>query len=164
MGMRGKNRWIDIIDQLVLDINKTPHSRYKFKPIEVNKRNEKAIFNKFYNIKRKIVTPKFKVGDSVRIAESKGFFRKSFYPSFSPNLYTIVSVNRKFPPCYKLIDHKKNPLKRSYYEEEMIKAKYKNYFLIEKIIKKNRKRSLVRWWGYDPSDDSYIDNKDLDDP
>lgn len=60
--MSGRKRWIGILEEETDLINKTPHTRYKFIPNKVNKRNQKEIFEQFYNKARRIEKKiKFKV-------------------------------------------------------------------------------------------------------
>ena len=68
MAMKGTKRWLDFLPEAVKILNKTPHSRHGFTPISVNRRNERAIYEKFYSQPREIGTPKFHVGQKVRIS------------------------------------------------------------------------------------------------
>jgi Integrase core domain len=160
MGLKGKEEWISELKPLTDVINKTKHSRYKFAPNEVTKKNEKEILKKFYSKPRPYAMSRHKVGDKVRISEPALTFRRSFYPSWSPQVYAIAKINYKKPVTYQLINYKGEKLKRSFYGEEIMKTDHPEYYLIEKIVRKKGKRLLVRWWGFDENDDTWINEKD----
>ena len=49
----------------------------------------------------------------------------------------------------------------TFYEQELQKTT-QEVFRIEKVIKKNGTKSLVKWLGYPESFNSWVDDKDLD--
>lgn len=162
MGLRASEKWIVDISKIVNEHNNTPHSRFKFKPNDVTRLNENEIFNKFYNITRPFSIPKFKLNDPVRIIEVPDQFRKSFYPSWSPAVYTIVKINKKYPNVYKLKTYDKKILPRSYYEQELQKVKNKDYYLIEKIVGSRGRLRKCRFWGFSKEHDMWLDKDDID--
>ena len=64
------------------------------------------------------------------------------------------------PITYKLSDLKGEEIKGTFYEPELQKTE-QQVFRIEKIIKKEKGKSLVKWKGYDKKFNSWVDNKDL---
>lgn len=157
MALRGTHRWIDIIDELVEEINNTKHSRYGFAPNEVTSNNEKEIYEAFYSLERPRGVPTYRVGENVRKSEPVTQFRRSFYPSWSPAIYKVAAINRKVPIVYKLKDYKGKLLPGTFYKEQLLKTRFPDYFLIEKIVAKRGNMRKVRWWGYeDPSHDTWI--------
>lgn len=162
MDLRGTMTWIDLLDDVTKKLNSTPHSRYKFIPIKVNKKNAKDIQRKFYDEPRDYNNDsRFKVGDKVRISELPLLFRRVFRPFWSIQIYTIKQINLKIPQTYRLVDYKNRDLKRSYYTEEIKKTNYPDTWLVEKVIKTKGSKSLVRWFGFESEDDSWVDSKDI---
>ncbi len=98
-----------------------------------------------------ISSPKFKVGDSVRISRVKGMFEKGYLPNWSEETYKIVKVKPTAPVTYVLQDWNGDIIKGSFYEQGLQETT-QHVFRIEKIIrKKNTKgvpHGLVKWLGY----------------
>ena len=67
---------------------------------------------------------------------------------------------------YTVQDLPERPIKGTFYEEELQKVKCPNTFRIEKALKKNTKNKkteyLVRWSGYGPDFDSWIQSSDIE--
>lgn len=162
MDLRGTQNWIDLLPEITKRINNTPHSRYKFIPAKVNRRNAKDIQKKFYDKTREYRKHTiFRVGDYVRISEFKNLFRRAFIPYWSPAVYRISQVNHKIPQTYKLTEYDGTPIKKTYYAEQLQKTKFPHTWLIEKILKRDKKKCLVRWFGYSSSQDSWVLCKDI---
>ena len=71
--------YMDVLPDLVEDYNNTVHSSTKFTPVEASKKkNELNVWRNLYPDRLKIndITPKFSVGDEVRIIKRKRFLRK----------------------------------------------------------------------------------------
>ena len=62
------------------------------------------------------------------------------------------------PVTYKITDYYGEEIQGSFYEQELQKKK-QNIFRIEKIIRKQGNKSLVKWLGYNDSFNSWVDNK-----
>ena len=59
---------------------------------------------------------------------------------------------------YKINDYNVEEMRGSFYEQELQKTK-ENIFRIEKIIRQQGNKSLVKWLGYNDSFKSSVDNK-----
>ena len=64
------------------------------------------------------------------------------------------------PVTYKITDYKREEIQGSLYEQELRKTK-EDIFKIEKIIKHQENKSLVKWLCYNDSFNSWVDNKDI---
>lgn len=159
MAMRGTKEWLSDIEKVIDEINNTKIQRMGFKPNDVTANNERAIYQAFYSTPRAVGAAKFKVGDRVRKAEPLLQFRRSFFPGWSPHIYTITGVNRKTPNVYRLRDYYRTPEPGSFYAEELQKSKYPDYYIIERILERRGNRARVKWWGY--NEISWIQNADL---
>lgn len=149
MAKRGRKNWIVELAPLIRKINATKIARMGFAPNDVNAGNEAAIYQRFYATPRPFQVPKYRVGDRVRIAEPLTQFKKSCFPAWSVEVYTIRAVNRKAPNVYKIRDYYRNNLPGSYYAEELQICKHPGYFMIEEILERRGNRLRVRWLGYD---------------
>ena len=82
------NVYIDKSDEIV--INNTYNSTIKIKHIDVNSSTH-INFNKQNNKE----SPRFEVGDHVRISIYKNIFAKGFTPNWSEEVFEIKKVNKK---------------------------------------------------------------------
>lgn len=75
------------------------------RPIDVDEKNEKEVFINLYgDWTGKVVPPKFRVGDKVRVSRYKSTFAKGYEMTFHNEIYTIYKVFRGSPTVYKLTD------------------------------------------------------------
>ena len=61
---------------------------------------------------------------------------------------------------YKINDYNGEEIQGSFHAQELQKTK-QYIFRIEKIIKQQGNKSLVKWLGYNDSFNSWVDNKDI---
>ncbi|KAJ8916433.1 hypothetical protein NQ315_014646 [Exocentrus adspersus] len=101
--------------------------------------------------------PKFKVGDIVRVSNSKHVFEKSYKPNWTTELFKIVKVQITNPITYLLEDMEEHPIRGGFYEEELQKTSNPDIFLVEKVLKRKGKKVYVRWLGFHKCHDSWID-------
>ena len=157
------NKYIDVLPDLVEDYNNTVHSSTKFSPVDASKKeNELTVWRNLYPDRLKInrLTPKFSVGDEVRITKKKKVFEKGYTTRWTEEIFTIKEIRNTNPVTYKLIDLQGEEIKGTFYGPELQKTKEQIY-KIEKIIKKENGKSLVKWEGYSDKFNSWVDNKDL---
>ena len=66
------------------------------------------------------------------------------------------------PVTYSIVDLMGEPIKGSFYEQELQKAKQQT-FRIEKVIRRDNKKkmALVQWSGYPDKFNSWVSSKDL---
>ena len=105
-------------------------------PIQVNKKNEKRVFNNLYgkNLNDAYIQFKFKIGDYVRKQVVKLIFEKGYTPNWSEEIFIISMLIPSVPPKYNLktLDNEKLP--DYYYREELqnVKFPYDSFEVIEK--------------------------------
>lgn len=120
-------KYIDVLDDIIYNYNHTVHSGIGHKPEDVFKGKEWPMEQGigFGGEKRK----KFKVGDFVRaVKKRKTFDKRGFVPTFSLTVHRVESIkNNKY-----LLSNGK-----TYYEEELVKAKEGEDL---KEVKKRHKR------------------------
>ena len=162
-------KYIKVLDEMVNNYNNTKHSSIKMTPVEASDKNNKnRVWFKLYGSERlnlhgksmNPVKPKFLVGDKVRITKKKTVFEKGYTPRWTEEVFTVSQIQYTDPPTYKISDHHGEEIQGTFYEQEMQKTN-QDIFRIEKIIRKQKNKSLVKWYGYPDSFNSWVDNKEL---
>ena len=99
---KGNADWLSELTSIIKRYNNTIHHSTKMTPIQASKKsNEKIIFDdlKDYRVKQK---PKFKLGQLIRVADSKKVFSKGNSTNYSYKLYTITEVIHDTIPSYRI--------------------------------------------------------------
>ena len=92
-----KNVYIDKLDDIENEYNNTYHRTIKMKPIEVkdNTYIDSAELHSGKEINDR--SPKFKVGDYVRISKYKNIFAKGYIPNWSEEVFIISKIKNTVP-------------------------------------------------------------------
>lgn len=159
--LQGNYKWINILRNLIDKYNSTYHRTIKMSPKQVNKKNEKYLLNTVYNNIKIFKTGKLKVNDFVRISKYKNIFEKSYTPNFSTEVFIINKINLTNPVTYQIKDIDGNIIKGGFYEEELLKTKVPNTYLIEKVIKRKGDKIFVKWLGFGSQFNSWINKSDV---
>lgn len=113
-------RYVDKLDFFVNIINGRKNRVTKLAPKEVTKRHVPYLISlnaeKSSRLQR---TPRFRIGDYVRIAKPDLPFRKGYKQSFTDEVFEISSISTVNPPTYQLIDANKETIKGKFYEPEL---------------------------------------------
>ena len=157
-------RYVDVLQDFVRSYNDTYHRSIGMAPSEVNSTNQEIVWQRMYGHEGG-GTPKYRVGDQVRISKAKRHFEKGYMANWTEELFTIVDAHRSEPPVYNLADWHGDKLDGTFYEPELQKVtvpKDKTY-RVEAILRwRNKKReALVKWFGYPESFNSWVDAKTL---
>ena len=156
--------WYNILPKLIKIYNNRYHSTLKMAPIEINKSNEKYIKENIYTYDKISKNPRFKIGDLVRISLKRRdlFDKPSANIKWSEELFKIHSINKSNVITYKIKDLNDEIIKGVFYEREMLKSKNTSgVYIIEKIIRKNKDKYLVKCRGYSDDFNSWIDKDDI---
>ena len=62
---------------------------------------------------------------------------------------------------YILKDENGNIIRGGFYTEELLKTKYKDMYLVEKVIRRKGDLLYVKWLGFPSSQNSWISAKDV---
>ena len=160
--------WIDMLDRLLLEYNKTYHGTVGMSPVEARDKSnyELALMNtisKTNTMKPK--NPFLKVGDKVRISRIKGIFEKGYLPNWSEEVFEIDKVKLSSPVTYILRDSSGEILEGGFYENELQKTNTELY-RVEKVLRKKKicgvEHALVKWSGYSDKFNQWIPLKDLE--
>ena len=157
------NHYVNILSDLVEDYNNTRHSSIKMTPVEASKKKtEMRVWRNLYpdHLEIRDIKPKFSVGDKVRISKKKKTFEKGYTTRWTEEIFTIVEVKHTLPVTYKIADLNEEEIQGTFYEPELQKTS-QQLFRIEKVIKRGKKKSLVKWKGYSDDFNSWVDNKDI---
>ena len=156
--------WYNILPKLIKTYNNRYHSTIKMKPIQVNKSNENYIKENIYTYNKTNKNPKFKIGDLVRISLKRRdiFDKPSSNIKWTEELFKIHSINKSNVITYKIKDLNDEIIKGIFYEKELQKTKNTSeVYVIEKIIRRNKNKYLVKWRGYSNDFNSWIDKDDI---
>ena len=125
------------------------------------KENENKVWRNLYSeLGGKTLTPKFSIGDNFRITKKKETLDKGYTQRWTEKVFKISRIQLTILVTYKITDYNGEEIQGSLYEEDLQKTK-QDIFRIEKIIKQQGNKSLVKWLCYHDSFNSWVDNKDL---
>ena len=114
--LKKKHVWIDVIQQIAINYNTTPHSTHKLSPQDVNDENRDDVFKRLYPDKSLTTVCKLKFGDKVRTLKEKTDFEKGYTQKWSDEIYTIKNVRQSGGVCwYILEDHTRVELSGIWY-------------------------------------------------
>lgn len=156
--INGSYNWIDMLQEIIKLYNNKKHSTIKIKPCDVNKSNEKEILQNIYAYKKLTMKgePKYDVDDYVRISKYKSEFSKGYTPNYSSEIFKVSKVVPTEPVTYLLNDVNGNPILGGFYQEELVKVKYPDIYLVEKILKRKKGKVYVKWLGFSSNFNSWV--------
>ena len=96
-------KWIDIIDQIAMNYNNTPHSAHGLKPVDVTEENRQEVYDKMYPNRNISVICKFKVDDRVRKIREKTLFEKGYTQNWSDEIYKISDIRQSNGICWYIL-------------------------------------------------------------
>lgn len=162
--LRGSYKWTDILDPLLKEYNeRSVHRIIGMAPAEVTEDHTSTILRR---IERNapsppVKKPKFKIGDHVRLSKVKSLFEKGYTPNWGTEVFRVVSVRPTRPVTYCLEDLNGVPVKGGFYSEELQKTKFKDIYLVEKVLRRNKDKAYVKWLGFDSSHNSWINTREV---
>lgn len=162
-------RYIDNLQDFVDSYNESEHSTIEMTPNEAERddNNEKlnyTLSRKNEKIKRE--KPKYEVNQLVRIALQKGAFHRGYNEQSNIEVFNIYKIKTTLPkPIYLLETYDKSEkLTGGFYAHELTPVN-SDIFKVEKVLKQRKVRGkvqyFVKWKGYDSSNNSWIDKKDV---
>lgn len=162
------HRYIDVLDKLVYSYNHSSHRSLGNRVCPADVKNATAasdiiykVWHHMYKKTPKRVKPKFKPGDTVRIAKEKGTFAKGYETNWSKELFIVDSIYGSLPlPLYVLRDLNNVKIQGRFYEHELQKVVPPDLHKIDKILdtkgRGRSKRYLVKWVGYGDEFNSWV--------
>ncbi len=163
-------KWIDILQQLVDDYNKSFHSTIKMTPVQASKaENSRLVWYNIYGsyLVAEYGPPKFKEGQTVRISKYKGIFDKGYLPNFTEEFFKIKHVSIGRPTVYKLEDLKQEDVNGIFYESELspYNETEETTYNVEKVVGrktiKGKKYVLVKYKGWPDKFDEWLPQENI---
>lgn len=164
--LQGTYEWISLLKSLLQEYNNKKHRTIGMAPAEVKygEIETHLLENVFASKDDKCIKKnkiKFKTGDHVRISKFKAQFSKGYTPNWSAEIFKVCKVKKTNPVTYILKDSSEQEISGGFYQEELQLVKYPDAYLVEKVIKKNKRNALVKWLGFDSTHNSWVDIKHL---
>ena len=154
--------YLDILEDVVDVYNRTPHRSIGMAPLDVNDKTKTTVWFCLYADPIEYKEPDLRVGDSVRISKTRRAFKKGYLPQWTEEIFTIVERNPTHPPTFVIADWDGEVLQGTFYAQELQKViKTDRVYKVEKILKEEKNRVLVKWKGYPDKFNSWIAKKDL---
>lgn len=171
MTEHGTDQYLGVLQDLVTLYNNSTHSSIGLTPLQAedpaNHLRVRDKLNEHYSdIVAKRKKPKFKVGDTVRVAKLKSKFHRSYKEQQNEELFEITRVNIKMPiPLFYLKSLEElDDIKGGFYANELTLVNF-DVFDIDRVLKKRTLRgvrqALVKWKGYHSNFNSWIPETDL---
>lgn len=158
---QGSHNWLNMLSKLVKQYNNKRHRTIGMKPVDVTHKNEKILLKTAYSNIKISGRAKLKIGDHVRISKIKNLFGKGYEPNWSTEVFKIEKIQHTNPITYKLQDLQDNPITGGFYELELLKTKFPNIYLVEKVLRTKGSKAYVKWLGFNKSFNSWVNKSDL---
>ena len=164
---RGSYDYLAFLDSLLLKYNSTPHrSTGGVAPNKVDQSNRYDVMRAIYKlpkmrggkrgkrirrVRRKLssLEKKLKLKTLVRLSKKRTVFDKGYLPSYTTELFRISTIQPTQPRTYLLEDLDGNKITGSFYSYELQPTKHPKEYLVEKILRRQNGRVLVKWLGFD---------------
>ena len=149
---QGSYQWVKVLPDLVASYNDTPHSSLpdKLTPNQAAELdNWYSVWNHQENRRPSTESKLLQMNDYVRISRIKALFDKGYLPSWSEEIFQVVSVDsRASPVMYQLKDHEGKFIQGKFYTEELQKVAKPELFAVERVIRRGRRRgeALVKFF------------------
>lgn len=161
-------RYIDNLKDFVENYNNSYHRTIKMKPIEASKEeNREKVFELLFD-GISMGTPKYEVGDLVRIPIQKTPFTKEIVGNWTIEIFEITDVHKLSPVTYNIKDLKGEKIEGIFYEPELQKVPKSvldEAFRIEKVVstrkRKGKKEAFVKYLGWPEKFNEWIPHENI---
>lgn len=165
------NRYIDVLQDLVLSYNKRKHRIINMSPYDAENNPSTHLTLNLEQAKRvtlqKQKKPKYAIGSYVRIAKQKGKFSRSYQEQAAQEIFKIykIDMTKKIPLYHIETYNGDEKISGGFYEFEITPVSTE-IFRIEKIIRRRTVRGIrqlyVKWKGFDAKYNSWINETDIE--
>jgi len=152
------SKYIDVLNEFVSKYNNTRHSSIKMTPVEASKKENEVRAYRNLSLKDERYIQNSKLVTKSDFSRRKDSLRKGS-PQTGQKKCSLFQ-NSKNQPSYKITDHNGKEIHGTFYEQKL-QTTSQEVFSIEKLVKKGKTRSLVKWRGYPEIFNSWVDNKEL---
>lgn len=167
--------YLTVLPQVVSSYNHSYHRSIGMAPLDVTAENEEQVWQRLYGESGSRVNKKWmssvqrsrkralKVGDRVRLSKSRRHFKKGYLPSWTTETFVVTEVLKTSPTTYRLVDERGEAISGTFYLEELqaVVEPSDKLYKIDKVLKRRGNKVFVRWEGYPPSFDSWIQRREL---
>ncbi|KAK3746735.1 hypothetical protein QZH41_010293 [Actinostola sp. cb2023] len=136
-------KYVDVLPEFVSGYNQAYHRSIRRSPDSVTYENAQEVWHTLYDDDVKN-TPRrrfrFNVGDQVRMSKLDRAFKKGYLPNWTEEVFVIASQMQGTPSRYKLNEWDGDPIKGSFYEQELqrVTVRPEDSFRVETIVKRRR--------------------------
>ena len=171
MSRHQTHRWIDVLESITESYNASYHRSIKMAPKKVTKKDEVRLWKLQYRSKPKTVTKAnrrfaFKKGDTVRISHLRRPFDREYDERWTMEYFVVDKRGKKQEIAYYVLkDIMGDPVQGTFYQSELSRVKVTDHTLyrIEKVLRRKRGESLVKWMGWPAKFNSWMPNISLKD-
>ena len=128
MYIEGKGNWLNHLDAALDKYNNRVHGTTKMTPFEMSFKTAirttttAASPNLIPDNKLHTASPKFQVGDFVRVPDKRNIYSKGYTTNWNRELFKIHSINKTNPVTYTLNDETGEIIQGKYYEQELLRS------------------------------------------
>ena len=162
-------RYVDVLPDVVQAYNASTHRILGMAPRDVNEKNQKLLWTKLYGKEfPRRAKFHFNVGDTVRISKLRGTFGRGYLPQWSEEYFLVTHRRATKPNTYKIKDLNDEPVKGSFYREELqrIRPPAADQAYKVDVIKERRRRGrreyYVHYRGWPSSFDEWLPARQLE--
>ena len=144
----------DKLQDFVKTYNSRRHRMTKLTPNDGDKEENNLHIQEMQEDYRAKIKPtkkiRFKIGDRVRIALSKGKFSRGYERQSKEEVFKIVGVSKKMPKVlYTIASLKDDAVIGKFYQRQLTKVLDQDEYLIEEILDENDTHYKIKFLGYD---------------
>ena len=134
MYIEGKGNWLNHINNALDKYNNKVHGTTKMTPFEMSfntliraaslntKNNAAKLVATPSSHKFRAASPKFQVGDFVRVPDKRNIYSKGYTTNWNRELFKIHKINSTNPVTYTLNDENGEIIQEKYYEQELLRS------------------------------------------
>ncbi|EFP00414.1 hypothetical protein CRE_21807 [Caenorhabditis remanei] len=157
--------WVELLPKIVEGLNTTYMDSIGTTPELVTWKNAEKVWKRLYGSPT-TYSPKYKIGDTVRILLENSPFAKGTRAKWTEEVFKVIKILNYDIPVYILCDTLEREVDGIWYEEEMVLYnKPDNLLKIDKIIRKRTKKGIrevfVSFKGHSDSFNCWLPESDL---
>ena len=123
MYIEGKGNWLNHLDAALDKYNNRVHGTTKMTPFEMSFNTPiRATTTAIAIAASRKASPKFQVGDFVRVPDKRNIYSKGYTTNWNRELFKIHSINKTNPVTYTLNDENGEIIQGKYYEQELLRS------------------------------------------
>ena len=153
-------RWIDVLEKVRSAYNSSHHRGIQTTPERAHRTHARGQGKE--EEKTDVGRPvayKFTPGDTVRLSNPSQSFKKGFQSQWTREIFIVWKRFPTDPPTYMVRDAKGDPIRGTFYAQELQHVTRPDAYKIEEILSRRVRRGvkevLVKWLGYPDSHNSW---------